>query len=165
MINGFAGEQILSNLIKLTPKIKKFQIPSSLDLIKIASSSRLGRQRIKAAQPYLLSEFGVNYREQQINKLTVILDWKLVPNTVILDYIFGIDAVVNILGYVVAIDVTVNPQEIENKQQKLTRLEPLWQQLGIDKACVCHLKSSTTSNLWNSLKTVINEPQVIAILL
>ena len=163
MINGFAGEQIFSNLIKLTPKIKRFQIPSSIELIKIASSSRLGRQRIKAAQPYLLSEFGINYRLQKSNKLTVIIDWECVPNTVILDYIFGIDVVVNILGYVVAIDVTANPQEIENKQQKLARLEPLWQQVGIDKACVCYLTSSTTPNLWNALKAVITQPQVIAI--
>lgn len=163
MINGFAAEQVLFKLITNSKKIKSFQLPSSEKLIKIASQSQLGRNRIQAAYPYLLSEFGVNYRNTKNNRLTQVIEGNLVPNTVILDYIFGIDTVVNILGYVIAIDVTVNPNKIEEKQAKLTLLKPLWQQVGIDKACVCHLKHQSPLSLWTSLKKVTKQSKVSAI--
>lgn len=162
MINGFAAEQILSNLITNSKKIKGFNIPSSKELIKIASSSKLGRQRISSATPYLIKEFGVDYRNSQTNQLTRILDWKLVPSSVILDYVFGIDAVVNILGYVIAIDVTANPNIIKNKQLKLSELQPLWKQLGINNACVCYVNNANPTRLWQSLKSVTKQSQVIA---
>jgi hypothetical protein len=164
MINGFAAEQIVFNLIKSSPKIKSFKLPTSEELINIASQSSLGRKRIKSAYPYLLEEFGVNYREENTNQLRQAFDWKLVPNTIILDYIFGIDAVVYILGFVVAIDVTANPNTLEEKQQKLTLLKPLWQRVGIDKACVCYV-NKLEIDLFNRLKTVIKQDKVLAILL
>jgi hypothetical protein len=163
MINGFAAEQILSNLITTSKKIKGFKLPSSEELIKIASQSELGRKRLNAAHPHLLKEFGVDYRHTEMNQLSQIIDWKLVPNTLILDYIFGIDAVVNVLGFVIAIDVTVNLNAIEEKQHKLSLLKPLWQQVGIDKACICYVNNPSPINLWHSLKTVTKQNQVLVI--
>ena len=163
MINGFAAEQILSNLITNSKKIKGFKLSSSEQLIRIASSSKLGRQRIKSAQPYLLKEFGIDYRHPETHQLSRIIDWKLVPNSIILDYIFGIDAVVNVLGFVIAIDVTTNPNALAEKQCKLSCLKPLWKQLGIDKACVCYVNNPNSTSLWDSLKTVTKQEKVIAI--
>ena len=162
MINGYAAEQILFNLINNSPKIKGFKLPSSEELIHIASSCQLGKQRIKSATPYLLQEYGVDYRNAETNQLTTVIDWKLVPSRVILDYIFGIDVVVNILGFVVAIDATANPNSIEDKQLKLTKLKPLWKQIGIDKACVCYVNNTNSPNLWQSLKSVTKQSQVTA---
>ena len=162
MINGYAAEQILFNLIKNSSKIKGFKLPSSEELIKIASSCQLGRQRICSAQPHLIKEYGVDYRNAQTNQLTTVIDWKLVPSRVILDYIFGIDIVVNILGFVVAIDATVNPDSIEDKQLKLTKLKPLWRQLGIDQACICYVNNTKSQNLWQSLKSVTKQSKVTA---
>ncbi len=162
MINGFAAEQIILNFIKNSSKIKGFKIPSSEKLIKIASSSKLGRKRIKSATPYLIKEFGVDYRHPKTNQLSRIIDWKIVPNTIILDYIFGIDTVVNILGFVIAIDVTVNSSKIEEKQQKLTKLKPLWQLIGIDNACVCYVSNPHPNPLWQCLKSVTKQSQVTA---
>ncbi|MGB5769130.1 MAG: hypothetical protein WBM32_04565 [Crocosphaera sp.] len=116
MINGFAAEQILFNLINNSSKIKGFKLPSSEELIKIASSCKLGRQRIKSAQPHIMKKYSVDYRNAETNQLTRVIDGKLVPSIVILDYIFGIDIVVNILGFVIAIDITANPNTIEDKQ-------------------------------------------------
>ena len=163
MLNGFAAEQILSNLITNSPRIKGFQIPSSEELIKIASSSQLGRKRISSAVPYLLEEFGLNYRHPETNRLSRVIDWKLVPSSIILDYIFGIDAVVNVLGFIIAIDVTVNSNALEDKQHKLSWLRPLWQKIGIDQACVCYLENPSPTNLWNSLKRVSKQDKVLAI--
>ena len=162
MINGFAAEQILFNLINNSSKIKGFKLPSSEDLIKIASSSKLGRKRIRSATPHLIKEFGIDYRNSKNNQLTRVLDWKLVPNAIILDYIFGIDAVVNVLGFVVAIDATSNRNTIEDKQLKLTKLKSLWKQIGIDKACVCYVNNTNYTNLWQSLKSVTKQTKVTA---
>lgn len=160
MINGFAAEQILFNLISKSSKIKGCLLPSSEELIKMASQSQLGRKRIKSAIPYLLEEFGVDYRHPKTNQLSRIIDWAMVPNTIILDYIFGIDTVVNILGFVIAIDVTVNSNKIEEKQHKLTKLTPLWQLIGIDKACVCYVSNTKADSLWQSLKSVTKQSKV-----
>ncbi|EAZ88602.1 hypothetical protein [Crocosphaera chwakensis] len=160
MINGYAAEQILFNLIKNSPKIKGFKLPSSEELINIASQSQLGRKRIKSATSFLLEEFGVNYRHPKTNQLSRVLDWQMVPSSIILDYIFGIDTVVNILGFTIAIDVTVNSNKIEEKQQKLTNLKPLWQEIGIDKACVCYVSNPNSNCLWQSLKSVTKQSQV-----
>ncbi len=162
MINGYAAEQILFNLIKTSSKIKRFKLPSSEELIEIASSCQLGRQRIKSAQSHLIKEYGVDYRNAQTDQLTTVIDWKLVPSYVILDYIFGIDIVVNILGFVVAIDVTANPNSIESKQLKLTKLKPLWKQIGIDQACICCVNNTNSTNLWQSLKSVTKQSKVTA---
>ncbi|MGB5594573.1 MAG: hypothetical protein WBM62_11145, partial [Crocosphaera sp.] len=75
-----------------------------------------GRQRIKSAQPHIMKKYSVDYRNAETNQLTRVIDGKLVPSIVILDYIFGIDIVVNILGFVIAIDITANPNTIEDKQ-------------------------------------------------
>ena len=115
MINGFAAEQILFNLINNSSKIKDFKLPSSEELITIASSCKLGRQRIFSATPYLLQEYGIDYRNAQTNQLTTVIDWKLVPSRVILDYIFGIDIVVSILCFVVAIDARANASKMWGK--------------------------------------------------
>ena len=115
MINGFAAEQILFNLINNSSKIKGLKLPSSEELITIASSCKLGRQRIFSATPYLLQEYGIDYRNAQTNQLTTVIDWKLVPSRVILDYIFGIDIVVSILGFVVAIDARANASKMWGK--------------------------------------------------
>ena len=163
MLNGFAAEQRVFDLINKSRKIKGFKLPSSEKLIKIASQSKLGRKRIKSATSYLLQEYGVDYRHPETNQLSRILDWEIVPNTVILDYVFGIDAVVNVLGFIIAIDVTINSNAIEKKQQKLSRLRPLWQQAGIDKACVCYFKSESPNNFWNALKTVTKQDKILAI--
>ena len=73
MINGYAAEQILFNLIKNSSKIKGFKLPSSEELIKIASNSQVGRQRIKSATPHLIKEFGIDYRHPSTNQLSSII--------------------------------------------------------------------------------------------
>jgi hypothetical protein len=70
--------------------------------------------------------------------------------------------VVNILGFVIAIDVTANPNSIEDKQLKLTNLKTLWKQIGIDQACICYVNNTNSTNLWQSLKSVTKQSKVTA---
>jgi hypothetical protein len=99
-------------------------------LIVIAQSTKIGSRRLELALPYLSSEYGVSPDQG---------NWYRVPPAVILDYIFGLDCIVSLLGYAVAIDVTANPDAIAEKVAKLKQLKPLWEALGIDRACICHV--------------------------
>jgi hypothetical protein len=155
MIAGFAAESILLKLIKGCPKFKPFKLPVSDALIAIACSTKIGARRLELALPYLDSEYGVSPAQG---------DWHRVPPTVILDYVFGIDCIVSLLGYAVAIDVTANPDAIAEKVAKLQQLKPLWEALGIDRACICHVsQGQSQTSLWHSLKATLKTEQVIPI--
>ena len=155
MIAGFAAESILLKLIKGCPKFKPFKLPDSHTLISIAQSTKIGRRRLELARPYLASEYGISSNQNE---------WYRVPGAALLDYIFGLDRVVNILGYTVAIDVTANPEAIEEKVAKLQQLKPLWEALGIDRACICHVsQGQSQTSLWDSLKATLKSEQVIPI--
>lgn len=162
MINGFAAEQSFRRLVAGCRKIKSFKLPSSIELVKIASSTELGKRRLALAQPHLLKEFGIDYRHPRTGKLSRSIHWHQVPPRLILDYVFGIDAVVMIAGYAIAVDVTANPNAIEDKVAKLFELKPLWQPLGIDNACAC-LVSGHSEEIWPALKSVIRAPNPVAI--
>lgn len=155
MICGFAAETLLHQKIKACPKFKPFKLPSSDALIKMALTTNLGRKRLALAQPYLEKEYRLSIQNP---------DWNCVPAQIILDYVFGIDNIVCFLGYAVAIDVTTNPYAIDEKVTKLQMLKPLWQQLGIDRACICHISQGLPSaSLWDSLKQTIKAQQVVPI--
>ncbi|ACK73945.1 hypothetical protein PCC7424_5362 (plasmid) [Gloeothece citriformis PCC 7424] len=162
-MNGFAAEQTFARLIKGCHKIKSFKVPTSKELINIAISTSIGQKRIKSAIPHLHKEFRIIIRNPNTQQLHNIIDWEQIPPTVILDLIFGIDAIVNICGYVVAVDVTANPQALEDKVNKLNKLKPMWRKLGIDKACACLVTGTSSPNIWQSLKSVIRCDRVAAI--
>lgn len=164
MINGFAAELAFARLVANCRKIKPFKLPSSVELVKIANSTLLGKRRLASAKPYLFKEFGIEYRNPRTRKLSRSIHWHQVPPRLILDYVFGIDAVVMIAGYAIAVDVTANPNALEEKVAKLKLLKPLWQQLGIDNACAC-LLTENCGEIWYSLKSVIRSPIPVAIAL
>ncbi|WP_013325647.1 hypothetical protein [Gloeothece verrucosa] len=162
-MNGFAAEQTFQRLVHNCHKIKTFKLPTSKELINIAISTNIGKRRIISAVPYLHKEFGIIVRNPKTEQLNNIIDWEQIPSTVILDLIFGIDAIVNICGYVVAVDVTANPESVKDKVAKLSRLKPMWSKLGIDQACACLVTDTESPNLWLILKSVIRSQQVISI--
>jgi hypothetical protein len=162
MINGFAAEQIVERTIAQCPKIKSFKVPSSVELVKIAQSCPLGRQRMAKAKPYLLREFGISYRNIGTGQVQESLDWHQVPPKHLLDCVFGIDLIVTVLGYAIAIDVTANQEDIEFKLEKLKRLKPLWKALNLDLACVC-LVANSQPNLWTAMRSLTRQQEVCAI--
>jgi hypothetical protein len=163
MINGFAAEQIVERTIADCSKIKSFKVPSSVELVKIAKSCRLGRQRLEKSKPHLLREFGISYRNPKTGRVQESLDWLQVPPQYILDCVFGIDTIVIVLGYAIAIDVTANQEDVEFKLLKLKRLKPLWKALNLDRACVCLVANSQPMNLWAAMRSVTRQQEVCAI--
>lgn len=159
IINGFSAEVFLNNWVANCHKIKPFKLPSSREIVNLANSSEIGKIRLEKAKLYLIKEFGIYYRSQ--NQIYLSFDWEQVPSQVILDYVFGIDLVFSYLGYVIAVDVTVNPKTIDGKVRKLHRLKHLWEKLAIDKACICLITNTNTENILASLKTIIKSSKLI----
>lgn len=143
----------------------------STALIKIAQQSALGRKRIELARPYLTAEYGRNARQPNGQYLTK-LDWSDIPPSVVLDYVYGIDFVINFRGWCLGIDVTANPNAVDDKQSKLDGLQQMWKAIGIDHTAVFVVRlpcsrpaSLETTLLVQQLKQVLRGKQVLELAL
>ena len=133
-LNGYMGEFSFARLLAAC-KVSQVEFEDSLHLIEVAKQSQIGRDRIQSAKPYLNSEYGTPIRKPD-GKYRIELDWAQVPAKAILDRVYGLDAVVNFRGWQIGIDVTVNPETLVEKRQKLNWLAPLWKKIGIDYVAV-----------------------------
>lgn len=148
-LNGFAAEFAAQRLFK-SANLKRVAFRAS-SLLSILRSSSLGRDRLAKSQPYMLAEW---------------MELDAVPAEVLLDYAYGIDAVINFRGYIIGIDITVNPSALTQKQRKLQQLKPLWSAAKIDCAVVLHIGPNTTAeDLVSALRQVIKSETVQAIAL
>ena len=106
--------------------------------------------------PYLLSEYGKQWGKK------FIIDWQDVPASVILDYVYGIDQLFNFRGWTIGIDVTVNPNAIADKSDKLKRLKPLLSAIGIDFSAITLIsKTCTTEETTVALRLIIKGSTVV----
>ncbi|MEQ8385663.1 MAG: hypothetical protein RH949_25230 [Coleofasciculus sp. A1-SPW-01] len=122
--------------------LKSAKIPSlnfnSKTLIQTAKQFKMGRQRIATATPYIAAEFG--------DRATGQFNWDNIPASIILDLIFATDFAINFRGWHIAIDVTSNPNTLDDKQAKLNNVEAnsglkhLLDAIGIDHSVVCLVK-------------------------
>jgi len=158
---GYVGEFTFARLLTAC-KLPQVTF-DSLELIKVAKQSNVGRSRIAQAKPYILSEFGTSVRSSD-GKYQVKIDWELVPAAVVLDKIYAIDFVINFRGWICGVDVTLDPETLIEKRRKLNWLAPLWEGVGIDHAVVVYLQlplgkhiqlNQTTTNLTAELRQVI----------
>jgi hypothetical protein len=69
------------------------------------------------------------------------MEWDAVPAAVILDYVYGLDAVFLWRGWCIGIDATTNSNAVAQKQSKLRLLQPLLEALQIDCAVVAQVSS------------------------
>lgn len=143
----------------------------SIALIKIAQQSGSGQKRIELARPYLITEYGHSVRQPNGQYLTK-LHWEDVPPSIVLDYVYGIDFVINFRGWCLGIDVTANPDAIYDKQGKLDGLQQMWKAIGIDHAAVFLVSVPNTrpavmekETLIQQLKQVLRGKQVLELAL
>jgi len=117
-INGYSAEAIFSQAICQEKRIhKERKITSQVLLKEIKNSPYLG-DRASHAFPYLKQEWGIpTFTGDGRRRLS--FHWADIPKTVLLDYIYGVDFFINLLGYRIAIDITVNPEKTENKRMQL----------------------------------------------
>ncbi len=153
-ICGYAGEQMFSRLL-LAARLPRVEF-DSVELIEVAQSFSIGKKRLVQAMPYLLSEYG-----RQVGKQFKI-DWQDVPASVILDYVYGIDSIFNFRGWTIGIDVTVNPEAIYDKSEKLKRLKSLWSAIGIDYGAIALIhRNCTVKETTAALRLIIQGATVI----
>lgn len=157
--NDFLGENTLNRSIASTPTVKLLKF-SNRELIQIAQSTKIGRNRLKAAEPFLLKEFGIPTRIKESQSYQLYLDWETVPYTVILDYVFGLDQTINFRGWNIGIDATTNSEVLGEKLAKLNWLKPLWKPLGIDHTAVCQV-GKTGGDLITGLRSIIKGARTI----
>ena len=160
---GWVGENALNRAIASTSTVKPVSF-SNRQLLSLAKSTPIGRQRLKAAKPFLLSEFGIPVKKEESQSYQLILDWETLPTNIILDYVFGLDAIVNFRGWFVGIDATTNPHAIDDKLGKLNWLKPLWKPLDIDLTAVC-LMSNTGCDLVTGLRQILKGDRAIQLAL
>jgi hypothetical protein len=160
-INGYAAESQFCLAVKNCPKIKIWQLPTTDALLQVAQSSEVGRKRLSAARHHLEREYGIPVRNPRTGTVSISFSFSAVPPQVFLDLVYGIDRVLIVLGYVIAVDVTANSLAIDEKIEKLKNLKPLWSAIGIERVGVFPVDGNW--NLWNRLKTIIKSRQEVAI--
>ena len=153
-ICAYAGEQIFNQQLKAS-RLQKIEL-NSIELVKIAQSLSVGKERLDQAMPYLLSEYG-----RQIEKQFVI-NFQDVPASVILDYVYGIDNLFTFRGWTIGIDVTVNPHAIYDKSVKIQKLKPLWSAIGVDYCAIALItKSCSVEETTAILRLIIKGATII----
>jgi len=110
------------------------------------------------AIPHLQQEYGSPVLNSQTDQSSLSFSWEDVPPSVVLDRVFGVDVIVSILGYVVAIDVTANPNATQQKKAKLTQLRPLLEQIGIDSVGIFCADESW--EIWDRIKAIAKSSEV-----
>lgn len=161
-INGAVGELRFAKVIKMFPEIKSSPLPTPAEIIEIAKSCDLGQRRLNAAYPYLLEEYGHQYRSLN-GTVSLKLNWEDLPSSVLIDYIYGIDNAIQFRGWSIGIDVTTNADLALEKRRKLIQLKPLWSQLGIDRAAVVTIDLERDLNplqLKQQLRGLIRQEEV-----
>lgn len=160
---GYVGEFRFNSLLT-NSRLQQVGF-DSLQLVEAAEQLDIGIKRLHQASPYLRSEYGTAVRTRE-GKNRIKLEWQHIPAEVILDKVYGLDAVINFRGWTIGIDVTTDPNALVQKRNKLNWLAPLWKSIGIDYIAVVHLfipndvacrNNAARSELMTELRNVIKE--------
>ncbi|UBF29877.1 hypothetical protein K9N68_37335 (plasmid) [Kovacikia minuta CCNUW1] len=119
-IDSFAAESQVRSALK-SINAKPVQV-SAKHWLSTALMTHVGNNRIKQAEPYLMSEYNGS--------------WSNVPPSEVLDRVFGIDALISYRGWTIAIDITLDDRQTVDKANKQRQLSSLYSELGIDLAVV-----------------------------
>ncbi len=136
MLCGFAAETALQNLVSQHRRLKPLRF-NTLQVLEVARSHPIGLKRLEAAEPHLKAQYGIPLKNGKIH-----LIWESVPASVLLDYVLAVDVAFGFLGWNYALDVTTNPQAVDEKYRKLKKLRPLFERLEIERVGVCLLQSN-----------------------
>ncbi len=124
--NGYALEQIINpRSVARACHLKKFPLPSSPVLFRLLRQCYHGRKWLSRAMPYLMSEYGIETGGVKLVEASI-------PESVIADYVLGLDAVYNWKGHIIGIDWTTNDDATGKKADKQESLALVYTALGLD---------------------------------
>jgi hypothetical protein len=153
-INGYAAEMNLHRAILDSRKTNFVDLSGSF-LAEAIESDWAGLKHLKSAEIKLIEEFGVF---KQINGKAFLTapDLKDLPQVTVLDYVLGVDYLVNYAGHIIAIDATVNASSVAKKLRKKRELTRVFAALQVDKTLILVVSDNfDTENLHDVLREVI----------
>ncbi len=75
--------------------------------------------------------------EQQRSKAGKTTRWSVINPKLIINWVFGLDAIIEAApGVRFGFDVTLNPEKVAEKVEKMRSFAPLWKALGVSKVAV-----------------------------
>ncbi len=153
-LNGYAAEMNLHRAILDSKKTNFIDLDGSF-LADAIESDWAGLKHLKSAEINLIEEFGV-FEQIGGRSFLTIPDLKDLPQVTILDYVLGVDYLINYAGYIVAIDVTVNVNSVAKKLRKKRELTRVFMTLGVDKTLILVANESfDVEDLHDVLKEVV----------
>jgi len=161
ILSGHLEETRFTNKLKQISRVKPFT-PDRASLMETAFNTKLGKHRVATAKPHIIKKYGI-LRRTESGKSYQEINWDNVPTKTILDRIYGIDSTFQFFGYNCGIDVTSNPDKVNNKISKLRWLKPLFEAVGIEQTAVCLIERNGKTNLTTALKQVIRGEKLIII--
>jgi hypothetical protein len=155
-INGYAAECMLDNAIQRSKKIHAYDFDSEV-LASAIESDPAGLKHFEIAKPFLSAEFAVISVDERGRKLPVLPTLNVLPAIAVIDYALGLDCCLEVFGYRIGIDVTVNPNSITKKLRKKRELTNVYKKLRFDKIVILVVENTFDSQvLESSIKTVKN---------
>lgn len=147
MITGYSAECAIEQAINQDNRIKRSSVIRSL-MIKVMKTDPYFKKKTQITLPFLKEEYGVpTINEKGLRRTS--FNWEDVPSNIILDRVFGIDFSLNLLGHLIAIDVTVNPNKVTQKIEKLKKATTV---LPYDNAIVILVQTPKIEKLFSYLK-------------
>jgi hypothetical protein len=153
-INGYAAEMMLHKAILDSKKTHLVNLDGSV-LADAIEGDWAGLKYLRLAEPQLISEFG-SFNRIDGRSFYAVPELKDLPQVTILDYVLGVDYLVNYAGHIIGVDATVNASAVVSKLRKKRELGRVFAALGVDKTLVLVVtKEFDTKNLHDVFREVI----------
>jgi hypothetical protein len=153
-LNGYAAEMNLHRAILDSRKTHFVDLDGSF-LADVIESDWAGLKHLKSAEINLIEEFGM-FKQIDGKDFFTAPDLKDLPQVTVLDYVLGVDYLVNYAGHIVAIDATVNASSVAKKLRKKRELTRVFTTLGVDKTLILVVTESfDAENLHDVLREVV----------
>jgi hypothetical protein len=153
-LNGQAAEHRIKALCAVA-KCKPQPLPTTREMVQVLESTTFGRARLGTCQKWLMREFSQDGR----------FSYEMVPPSEFLDRVLGIDLLVNYMGYIVAIDVTVNGSsaKLESKFQTHKFLRKAYKALGFDKVLTLQIEKEplTAEELREAIRLAVKSEGLV----
>jgi hypothetical protein len=152
-LNGRAAEVCLARAISGSKKIKQVKLQG---VVEKCASSAIGKKHLNSAIPHLIEDFG---ESRNINGKDVLFFNPLeIPESIATDMILGLDQVVNYMGHLIGIDITINPEAIGKKLYKKEELANIYKDFELDHVVILLVsKPFTTEALEKTIKEIIKK--------
>lgn len=162
MMNN-SSEKSFFNLLRCEFQFVKSGLKNYQLLKIIKNNNYLKTKFVNKTLPHIIGEYPtIINKNPNTGKIMEIPCWDKIPNTVLLDWVFGIDFLVKVENKVIGIDVTERHQGLDYKRRKFNKYQEQWSELKVNSMVVCHWNpGKTVENLCQGLKKAASQKGVL----